>query len=73
MTMRAVFIGVLLLGAASLGTGCVVLEKRPGVLAAPASPSCHPSQYWDGAQCRHKGKGHGARKHDGPPGKGKKR
>ena len=26
---------------------------------------CHPSQYWDGRQCRHKGKGHGARKHDG--------
>lgn len=27
-------------------------------------PSCHPSQYWDGEQCRHKGRGHGARKHD---------
>ena len=27
--------------------------------------SCHPSQYWDGRQCRHKGRGHGARKHDG--------
>ncbi|MGA9520044.1 MAG: hypothetical protein WBV82_01190 [Myxococcaceae bacterium] len=26
---------------------------------------CHPSQYWDGDECRHKGKGHGARKHDG--------
>ncbi len=25
---------------------------------------CHPSQYWDGERCRHKGKGHGARKHD---------
>lgn len=25
---------------------------------------CHPSQYWDGEQCRHKGKGKGARKHD---------
>lgn len=30
-----------------------------------AGRSCHPSQYWDGRQCRHKGKGHGARKHDG--------
>jgi hypothetical protein len=28
-------------------------------------PSCHQSQYWDGHQCRHKGRGHGARKHDG--------
>jgi hypothetical protein len=27
-------------------------------------PDCHPSQYWDGDQCRHKGKGKGARKHD---------
>jgi hypothetical protein len=25
---------------------------------------CHPSQHWDGRKCRHKGKGHGARKHD---------
>lgn len=25
---------------------------------------CHPSQRWDGERCRHKGKGHGARKHD---------
>jgi hypothetical protein len=51
----------------TLGSGCVVLEKRVGALS---SPSCHPSQYWDGHQCRHKGQGHGARKHDGaPPGK----
>jgi hypothetical protein len=28
------------------------------------SRDCHPSEYWDGYQCRHKGKGHGARKHD---------
>jgi Ni/Co efflux regulator RcnB len=27
-------------------------------------PSCSPSHYWDGHQCRHKGRGHGARKHD---------
>lgn len=26
---------------------------------------CRPNQYWDGDECRHKGKGHGARKHDG--------
>lgn len=25
---------------------------------------CRPSHYWDGHRCRHKGKGHGARKHD---------
>lgn len=28
------------------------------------SKQCHPSQYWDGDECKHKGKGKGARKHD---------
>ncbi|MFN7133426.1 MAG: hypothetical protein ACK4N5_15205 [Myxococcales bacterium] len=32
---------------------------------AASTPQCHPSQYWDGDRCVHKGKGHGARKHDG--------
>ena len=30
-----------------------------------SSKECSPSQYWDGDQCKHKGKGKGARKHDG--------
>lgn len=30
----------------------------------PVAPQCRPSQYWDGERCRHKGRGHGARKHD---------
>jgi hypothetical protein len=42
--------------------GCVVVDRHTRALSRPA---CHPSQYWDGSQCRHKGKGHGARKHDG--------
>jgi len=25
---------------------------------------CHPSEYWDGHHCKHKGKGKGSRKHD---------
>lgn len=25
---------------------------------------CSPNEYWDGHRCRHKGRGHGARKHD---------
>jgi hypothetical protein len=25
---------------------------------------CRPNQYWDGEECRHKGRGWGARKHD---------
>jgi hypothetical protein len=49
--------------------GCIV---RTPVVVVPAktkkskasSSDCHPSQYWDGEQCRHKGKGKGARKHD---------
>jgi hypothetical protein len=70
MTMRRFLSGALLVTIGSLAAGCVVVEKRPArtVVARPvvaAPPACHPSQYWDGNQCRHKGKGHGARKHDG--------
>ena len=36
----------------------------PPPQSPPAAPQCRPSQYWDGEKCRHKGKGHGARKHD---------
>jgi len=62
---------------AGVSSGCLVVGKHTRSFAAPSSssssPSCHPSQYWDGSQCRHKGKGHGARKHDGEQrGKGKK-
>lgn len=44
--------------------GCVVTSGAPRRTHA-ARPACHPSQYWDGMQCRHKGRGRGARKHDG--------
>lgn len=47
----------------SLG-GCIVVRDRT-VVKQHGRKDCHPSQYWDGTQCRHKGKGHGARKHDG--------
>ena len=64
--------GSLLLGAflgfTFLSGGCLVVDKRAR-FASPAA-SCHPSQYWDGQQCRHKGKGSGARKHDGRGKKG---
>jgi hypothetical protein len=61
--LRMVFACAWLLGG-TLGSGCVVVERRP---TAFVSRSCHPSQSWDGSQCRHKGNGHGARKHDGAP------
>ncbi len=44
----------------SLG-GCIVVRDR--FVERPAR-ECRPSEYWDGTQCRHKGEGHGARKHD---------
>ena len=54
-----------------LATGCIV-HRHPHYHTGSRArtvvvrePSCHPSQYWDGHTCRHKGKGHGARKHDG--------
>jgi hypothetical protein len=65
MTLRLV---LPVLAALSLG-GCIV--RTPVVVNPPktkksglSSADCHPSQYWDGSQCRHKGKGKGARKHD---------
>jgi len=70
MTVKHLVVGVVLLVTGALGVGCVVVEKRTRAVVATPTPSCHPSQYWDGAQCRHKGKGHGARKHDGPSGRG---
>lgn len=50
-------------------TGCFITSRdghsHGHSRHASRGHSCHPSQYWDGHQCRHKGKGHGARKHDG--------
>ena len=49
--------------------GCIVVRDTVYVPKTKKSElrsrECHPSQYWDGEQCRHKGKGHGAHKHDG--------
>ncbi|WP_338863723.1 hypothetical protein [Myxococcus stipitatus] len=63
-----------LLALCSLG-GCIVHrnvhdhdhDRRPSKSkkSKGSSKDCHPSQYWDGDECRHKGKGKGARKHDG--------
>ena len=59
-------IAVALLGLVMPLSGCII-HSGPGRSrhASSSRPQCHPSQYWDGHQCRHKGKGHGARKHDG--------
>jgi hypothetical protein len=46
-------------------SGCLVHTRDHKHRNARHSHSCHPSQYWDGHKCKHKGKGHGARKHDG--------
>jgi hypothetical protein len=69
---RALVVGLLSVGPL-LASGCVFVEKHTQDLSG--HPSCHPSQYWDGNQCRHKGQGQGARKHDGDgtAAKGKKR
>lgn len=60
----------LLLALSFLSTGCAVLApaKPTGKSKAALESSardCAPHQYWDGQICRHKGKGKGARKHDG--------
>jgi hypothetical protein len=52
---------------ALFSSGCIVHRHPPARTqrVVVVKEKCHPSQYWDGAQCRHKGKGWGARKHDG--------
>ncbi len=56
-----------------LFSGCIVVKDgrrddghrtNRSALSSGKKRECHPSQYWDGHKCRHKGKGKGARKHD---------
>jgi hypothetical protein len=66
----------LLFSVTTLGSGCAVRNfrgvptgtSRGAVVVKEEGGSsrkeCHPSQYWDGDSCKHKGKGKGARKHD---------
>jgi hypothetical protein len=53
----------------STSTACIVHTNdrrgRSHRSVKKGKKKCHPSQRWDGRRCRHKGKGHGARKHDG--------
>jgi hypothetical protein len=64
MTIRLLF--PLMLLALS---GCILVNPHPAPRtkqsALRSTPQCSPNQYWDGTQCRHKGQGKGARKHDG--------
>jgi hypothetical protein len=52
-----------------LSTGCIVHHNHRGTsrshVKSSKSSRCHPSQTWNGSRCIHKGKGRGARKHDG--------
>jgi hypothetical protein len=56
--------------AAFVFSGCVLVKqdrRGPGVVKHELDGKdkrCRPNQYWDGDSCKHKGKGHGARKHD---------
>jgi hypothetical protein len=72
--LLAVFLGLLTM---VLG-GCIVRHRGPrhGHRHYRSRPvkhrghhkikrrSCARSHYWDGRRCRHRGRGHGARKHD---------
>lgn len=60
---------ILILSAAALSlTGCIVVHDHAhparGRAGLSRAPQCHPSEYWDGEHCIHKGRGQGARKHD---------
>jgi len=45
--------------------GCVFVNRLGTGKHGVSAGQCEPHQYWDGTQCRHKGKGSGSRKHDG--------
>jgi len=65
--LRSPLVLLLALALPALGFGlggCVVHTPRHGHHQHAVSKPCAPSHYWDGHQCRHKGKGKGARKHD---------
>lgn len=66
MRKLGLFITAAALSSFVLG-GCLVrTSDRPGSSRHESKSSkCKPSQYWDGNQCKHKGKGKGSRKHDG--------
>ncbi|HEY8210145.1 MAG TPA: hypothetical protein VIG99_21815 [Myxococcaceae bacterium] len=57
---RALLVAV---GASMLLPGCVLIPVGHRGQAVVVE-RCRPNEYWDGHECRHKGKGHGARKHD---------
>jgi hypothetical protein len=44
-------------------SGCLITTRpRHGHSRHGVSRQCHPSEYWDGHQCRHKGKAKGHKK-----------
>ena len=56
------------LGLMSLG-GCILItpprKSATKVIVVKERRDCHPSEYWDGDRCVHKGKGHGKGKGKG--------
>ena len=65
MTMNTTRALIVAVGASMLLPGCMFVKGLGTGRSGVVVERCHPSQYWDGTQCRHKGKGSGARKHDG--------
>jgi len=66
MTMTKTRVLIVVAAASMLLPGCVLVKGiGTGKHGVTAAGQCEPHQYWDGTQCRHKGKGSGSRKHDG--------
>jgi hypothetical protein len=62
--MKRILVGLVALSFLASLSGCVFVDRKPARSSKSVSRAkCHPSQYWDGHKCKHKGKGHGARKH----------
>ncbi|MBL4633328.1 MAG: hypothetical protein JKY56_05625 [Kofleriaceae bacterium] len=52
----------LIVGLAFVLSSCVVRTTGPRGHRNAKKKRCHPSQYWDGHHCRHKGKAKGHHK-----------
>ncbi len=63
--------GIPLLISCSLASSCVIVGPKHGrSQRAVHQERCHPSEYWDGHDCRKKGKGHDKDHRKGKNGRG---
>ncbi len=61
--MRSVVLALTTLLVMTLASGCLVRTRTHNHGRARVSERCHPSEFWNGDHCEHKGRGHGKGHH----------